>query len=250
MSELDDERITRLQRAAFGADSPATVRAQALAELAELATGRTAGGPARGAAAPDEDSARDRLTGEPPVDSTGAEPHGEGEPKSRGRRWIAIAGVAGLLVGAVAGAALGRAVPAEPGLASSDTAPTAPAFGSGEPGIPLDETDLPELFDRLPPVADVSQLDQVTSSIDVSSLRLIAARADGPAGYLARTPDGNDVCLILLVAPDGWAEARCTTSGRLPAGGLRIQVAHPIAGFAVAILTRGGTLTLGLNAGR
>jgi hypothetical protein len=164
-------------------------------------------------------------------------------------------GIAGLLVGAAAGTVVGRLTSAGPDLAPADVAPTGPAFGSGEPGTPLDDTGLPHLFDRLPPVSDTGPVEQALQAvpavigIDPSSVRLVATRTDGPAAYIARTADGNDACLVVLL-PDGPSAGRCTTSGLLPAGGLRVYYAAVTHGFVVAILTSSGTVTLGLNAGR
>lgn len=256
----DDERIARLQRLAYGADTPDPDRARAVDELAELAaTGRgddlhAAPGERFARAAASEAPDADATTSEPSPDPHGPGPGVEVVLRARPPRGSVLLGLAGLVVGAAIGAAVGtavgRSVPPESGPESADVAPTGPAFGSGEPGTPLGGTLLPVLFERLPPVADTAPLDQALGGIDPASVHLLATRADGPAAYLARTSEGTDVCLVLLVASEGPAQGTCTAGGLMPAGGLRIRYASPTEGFVVAILNSAGTITLGLDAGR
>jgi hypothetical protein len=160
-----------------------------------------------------------------------------------------LLGVAGLVAGAVVGIAISRGTAGSDAV-PDDVAPTAPAFGSGEPGTPIDETLLPPLFERLPSVADTAPLEQALGGIDPASVRLLATRADGPAAYVARTSDGTDVCLVLLVVTSGPAQSTCTAGGLMPAGGLRIRYASTTEGFVVAILNAAGTITVGRDAGR
>lgn len=142
----------------------------------------------------------------------------------------------------------GSEAPADPAAETVGIAPTGPAFGSGEPGTQLEDTDLLQLFDRLPPVDDPSRVEQAVQDIDPRSVRLLATRADGPAAYLARTLDGTDVCLVLLL-PAGPSPSTCTATGLLPAEGLRIRYDADGYGFAVANLNGSGTVTLGLIVG-
>lgn len=267
----DDERIARLQRLAYGADTPDPVRARAAAELAELtgaggepteaAEARVAGVAASGVAAsggaasgvaaaavagPGEDDPAGPI--ESSSDAPESDPVVRGE-RTRTLRGPVLLGVAGLVLGAAVGIAIGGGTDgSDP--APDDLAPTTPAYGSGEPGTPTDETLLPPLFQRLPTVADTGPLEPALGGIDPASVRLLATRADGPAAYLARTSEGTDVCLILLVVADGPVESTCTTGGLMPAGGLRIRYASPTEGFVVAILNAAGTITLGRDAGR
>jgi hypothetical protein len=260
----DDERIARLQRMAYGAGTPAAVRARAAAELAELAgtdgerahavgsagvVGVAASGVAASgvAASGPKDPAGTTRTPAPDRPAAGPVVTGRRSPTPRG---AVLLGIAGLLVGAAAGIAISRGVPADTDLASADVAPNAPAFGSGEPGTPIGETLLPPLFERLPTVADTGPLEQALGGIDPASVRPLATRADGPAAYLARTSEGTDVCLILLVVSSGPAQSTCTTGGLMPAGGLHIRYASPTEGFVAAILNAAGTITLGRDAGR
>jgi len=250
----DDEHIAELQRLAYGADTPDTVRARASAELAELAA---EGVPDRGT---EPRATPTGTTGERPPDPAGPDPAGpdpvadpvaDAGVRPRGAHWTAIAGIAGLLVGAVLGVATSRMAPAESELTTVDIAPTGPRYGSGEPGTPLEATGLLFLFDRLPPVEDTGEVERAAmQDIDPASVRLLASRTDGPAAYLARTSDGTDVCLVLLLPPTDPPQGRCTTSGVMPVEGLRIYHAAPTRGFVVAILNPAGTITLGLNAGR
>jgi len=268
----DDEHIAELQRLAYGADTPDTVRARASAELAELAASSGASRPRATTPARDAtvEGAPHRgtesratpggTTGERPPDPAGPDPAGpdpvadpvaDAGVRPRGAHWTAIAGIAGLLVGAVLGVATSRMAPAESELTTVDIAPTGPRYGSGEPGTPLEATGLLFLFDRLPPVEDTGEVERAAmQDIDPASVRLLASRTDGPAAYLARTSDGTDVCLVLLLPPTDPPQGRCTTSGVMPVEGLRIYHAAPTRGFVVAILNPAGTITLGLNAGR
>ena len=250
----DDERIARLQRRAYGADTPDAVRAEAVAELAELTK-------AEGHAMPppiadDGPSSEDEATGESEPGTAGpgaaTTPAARHDVRSRTLRQAVAVGIVALLlgvaVGVVVGVAVGRQAPTEPGAETVGVAPTSPAFGSGEPGTALEDTDLPQLFDRLPPVADPSRVEQAVQDIDPGSVRLLATRTDGPAAYLARTLDGSDVCLVLLL-PAGPSPSACTASGLLPAEGLRIRYDADGYGFAVANLNGSGTVTLGLIVG-
>lgn len=246
----DDERIARLQRRAYGADTPDAVRAEAVAELAELSKAEGHAGPP--AIADDDTSSEDEATGasEPGTAGPGAAtpPAAGHDVRSRTLRQGVAVGAVALLLGVAVGVAVGRQAPAQSGAETVGVAPTSPAFGSGEPGTALEDTDLPQLFDRLPPVADPTRVEQAVQDIDPGSVRLLATRTDGPSAYLARTLDGSDVCLVLLL-PAGPSPSACTASGLLPAEGLRIRYDADGYGFAVANLNGSGTVTLGLIVG-
>ena len=79
-----------------------------------------------------------------------------------------------------------------------------------------------------------------------SSVRLLAARTDGPSAYLVRTVDGMDVCLV-LVLPTGRSVAHARRRD-LPADGLAIEYGARGYGLAVARLSSAGTVALGLRA--
>lgn len=243
----DDEHIAELQRQAYGAHTPESVRTRAVAELAALAA---SGRESAAAPVPTPDAAAtEGAVPDAPPDQRVSGRADRDAIRVRARRWAVIAGVAGLLVGVALGTAIGRVTPAGSEITPADIAPTGPAFGSGEPGTPIGDTGLPHLFDRLPPVADAGPVQRAAEGIDPASVRLVATRSDGPAAYVARTSDGDDVCLVVLL-PDGPSESRCTVSGLMPAGGLRIHFAAVTHGFVLAILNSPGTVTLGLDAGR
>ena len=261
----DDEHIAELQRMAYGADTPDTVRARASAELAELAAAAGGRHPSAAATARDvaavaegvpdpgtgPESTPDGTTGERRPDPAGPDPVVDDGVRRWGGHWTAIAGVAGLLVGAALGVAGSRLAPAESEVTTADIAPTGPRPGSGEPGTPLQASGLLLLFDRLPPVEETGEVELAAAEdLDPASVRLLASRADGPTAYLARTSDGTDVCLVLLLPQTDAPRGRCTTGGMMPVQGLRISHAAPSLGFVVAILNPSGTITLGLNAGR
>jgi hypothetical protein len=240
-------RIRALQRVAYGADTTDAERARAVAEIAELidlaaggtgrdelpSAGRTDERDGGSTSADEADAALDRSSfeGAPEDDAPG---------RARLVRWAVAAGGIGLVLGAAVGWGAGQGVPMNPASIS-----TIGPSSSGEPGTPLEDTDLLPLFDRLPLAAESTRAAGVDDTIDPASVRLLASRTDGPAAYLARTIDGDDVCLVLLL-PAGPSRSACTAGGRLPAEGLSIQYDAQGYGIAVARLARTGTVALGL----
>ena len=101
------------------------------------------------------------------------------------------------------------------------------------------------VFDRLPLAAEAARVAGVVDAIDPASVRLLATRVEGPAAYLARTVDGRDVCLVLLL-PAGSPRSDCTVDGRLPVDGLSILYGAQGYGLAAARVAPTGTVTLGL----
>jgi len=242
-----ERRIRALQRIAYGADSTDAERARATAELAEL-TGPTP-----------LDADRDAVTStgpsEAPVELASPSgivdvaagsavdehlPAGDAGGRAGRVRWVAAAAGVGLVVGAALGWAAGQRDPS--GVVSSSTVGPTSSAGSG---TPLDETDLLPLFDRLPPAAEAARVTSVDRAIDEASVRQLASRTDGPTAYLARTIDGGDVCLVLLL-PTGPSRHTCTVDGRFPDEGLSIQYDAQGYGLAVARLSKAGTVALGL----
>ena len=244
--DASEVRIRELQRLAYGADVTDAERASAVDELAELAA-RGAGredapgaGPADQASVPSMSTdAADAAPGPASAERT---PDDEGV-RGRGRllRWTVAAGGLGLLLGALLGWGAGQRLPVD--FASSTATPTT----STDPGPPLEDTDILAVFDRLPPAAESTQVAAVDDVIDPASVRLLATRVDGPAAYLARTTDGEDVCLVLLM-PDGTPRIECTVDGRLPGDGLSILYGAEGYGLSAARLSPTGTVSLGLIA--
>lgn len=231
--DASEDRIGTLQRLAYGADASDAERARAVAELADLA--------ARGARNDGEPS--EVADPAPGSQAQAASPSPSPSPRVPGRsrlvRWAAAAGGAGLLLGAVVGWVAGRGIPTD----SAVHIPTSPVE-SGDPGTPLEDTDLLAVFDRLPPAAASAQVARVVDVVDPASIRLLATRVDGPAAYLARTVDGADVCLV-LVMPDAPTRSKCTVGGHLPAGGLSILYGAQAYGLSAALLDPTGTVSLG-----
>jgi hypothetical protein len=161
---------------------------------------------------------------------------------ARGRlvRWTVAAGGIGLLLGAGLGWGAAQRMPADSALPSAQAPPE-----SANPGTPLEDTDLLALFDRLPLADESTRVAGVDDAIDPASVRLLATRVDGPAAYLARTTDGENVCLVLLL-PAGPSRSECTVDGRLPADGLSILYGAQGYGLAEALLDPTGTVSLGL----
>ncbi|RZS63542.1 hypothetical protein EV187_3448 [Agromyces ramosus] len=243
--DASEGRIRALQRLAYGADVTDAERASAIDELGELARAADRDD-VRGTA--DDDRASSRAGSADATDATdattgssSAERTLNGDRTGRGRlvRWTIAAGALGLLLGAVLGWGAGRL----PGDGAASTTPVA----SAEPGPPLEETEILEVFDRLPPAAESTQVAAVDDAIDPASVRLLATRVDGPAAYLTRTADGEDVCLVLLM-PDGTPRTECTVDGRLPPDGLSILYGAEGYGLSAARLSPTGTVSLGLIA--
>jgi len=222
--DADEDRIRRLQRSAYGADATDAERARAVAELAEFA--------APGA---DRDAAQSKR---PDSASERQAPN----PSGRGRllRWTISAGGVGLLLGAALGWGAGQRILADSAFPSSAT-----PSESEDPGTPLEDTALLSLFDRLPPADESTRVASVDDAIDPASVRLLATRVDGPAAYLARTADGENVCLVLLL-PASPSRSECTVDGRLPADGLSILYGAEGYGISAAQLDPTGTVSLGL----
>jgi len=228
--DVNEGSIRRLQRTAYGAGAPDAERARAASELAELAS--PVDRPGDGSAeAETVDTAPDPAPRRQARNAPGL---------GRLLRWTLGAGGIGLLIGAALGWGLGQRMPA--GSAFPDTARPSE---SADLGAPLEGTDLLRLFDRLPPAAESTQVASVDDVIDPASVRLLATRVDGPAAYLARTVDGENVCLVLLL-PAGHSRSECTVDGRLPADGLRILYGAEGYGLSAAQLDPSGTVSLGL----
>ena len=268
--DANERRIRSLQRIAYGADSSDADRAVAAAELAALAASdraERATVPVEASAlseepvrpAPDAASAAlapavaawsdavGRRTADPDAATTDDRPSAGAGPdiatRRRVVRWAAIAGVVGIAVGAAVGWTAGQQVPER-----STSSSTLYAEWSPGPGMMLVDTALLPLFDRLPLADEAARVAGVDDDIDESSVRLLARRTDGPAAYLARTVDGIDVCLVLLM-PSGPFRRACTTDGVFPLDGLAIEYGAEGYGLAVARLSSAGTVALGLVAG-
>lgn len=220
-----DERIERLQRLAYGAGATTEERAAAEAELVSLRlTPRDA---------PDGDDDRagpGAGPGASPVEPA-AMGTGTSEPGRRvGFRTAVAAVLAALLVGAASGWVLGSA---------SDA-----SMGAGD-DAPIEWTQAWQVFDRRagdgdlvrhPPPDDAVELDD-------SSRRLLLTRSDGVRLVAARTADGANACLI-LVLPVGRPGIACTELGRFPADGLRAEVSARAVGEYVAIWNADGRVTV------
>lgn len=239
--DVEEGSIRRLQRIAYGADTTSDERERAVNELARLAalgTRRDEAG-SGGAVAPSGVRESDDVDAAPDA-ATERGASGDATGRSRLLRWTLVAAGFGLVVGAILGWAAGQRLPAD--FASPSTPdPSA----SAEPGTPLEDTGLLRVFDRLPPAAESSRVASVDETIDPASVRLLATRVDGPAAHLARTTDGENVCLVLLM-PVGPSRIECTVDGMLPADGLTILYGAEGYGLAAAELDQTGTVSLGL----
>jgi hypothetical protein len=260
-----ERRIRELQRVAYGADATDDERAVAIAELERLTTAPGSDA-ATDAAAADTDVAA--TTGSPApraADSAPAPPEGPASPswrtpavgtpavgtpavgipgvaaaRRRLVRWTAVAASAGLIVGGVLGWSTAQRVPS--------TSSSSSRFGivsTPQPGVPLEDTRIPQLFDRLPLAAEAARIAGIDDAVDPASVRLVASRTDGPSAFLVRTLDGGDICLVLAF-PTGPFQRECTSQGIFPIDGLSVQYGLDRYGLAVARLSSAGTVSLGL----
>lgn len=200
MSQLDDERVARLQRAAYGAHVPDAERAAAEAKLAAL---------------------RHRMEVDPPAGHEHADTHASNANDPRAVRAGPRADpsppappaherlIAACAVALLAGVAVGWSLDALAGQVESTRT------------VPATETEAWRVFDlpalnghpsRYPDPA-------VDLDLDPESRRVLASRWDGVRLIAVRTYDGRDACLILVV-PLGPPATACTTDGRFPLDGL------------------------------
>jgi hypothetical protein len=146
-------------------------------------------------------------------------------------RVAAVSAAAALLIGAASGWVLGSAADPSAGGAGDDA--------------PVEWTQAWQVFDRRqgdgdlvrhpPPEQDVE--------LDDSSRRLLVTRSDGVRLVAARTADGANACLI-LVLPVGRPGVACTELGRFPADGLRAEVSARAVGEYVALWYADGRVTV------
>lgn len=214
-----DERIARLQRAAYGAGVPDRERESAAVELAALRSSREASTAASSDAPPSQGDPR----GDADVGTS------ETRPASARRRLVAASAVA-LLVGLAAGWMVGAAVP------------RADEAGA----VPASETVAWRVFDAPVPNGDRVRYPAPSVEVDLDrdSRRLLAARSDGVRVVAVRSEDGRDACLVLVV-PSGPSAAACTADGRFPADGLVVRTEQPGTGIFSATWDATGRVSLG-----
>ena len=243
--DASEALLRALQRRAYGADATDEERARAVDELAELA----ALGAVRHERPGTATTTADQAAGPGgPADA----PHGRADIPRRVSdpalvrrklvRWTSAAGGVGLLLGAFLGWGAGQRM--APGSDIPSTGSPS-AEGSTDAGVPLGDTDLFTLIEKLPPAAESARVAIVDETIDPASVRLLASRLEGPAAYVARTIDGENVCLVLLLPTDA-ARSECTEDGRLPADGLRVLYGAQEYRPAVGRLDSTGVVSLDL----
>lgn len=247
-----DGRIRALQRIAYGADTTDAERERAVAEL-EAIHARAAAG------------ARPGSGGVGGVDSTRFEtpdaaaapvpmaPAVSGPAEHRPRRvagmlrWALVAASIGVVVGVAIGWGIGQRTPVETASTSTSTgASGAEGTAPVVEGMPLESTDLLPLMGRLPTADEAARVARLDPPMDPESVGLLATRADGPTAFLARTVDGGDLCLVVLM-PSGPSRSACTVVGRFPIGGLRIEYYADGYGLVAAHLDDSGAVELNLS---
>ncbi|MDR6906578.1 hypothetical protein J2X63_002264 [Agromyces sp. 3263] len=235
-----ERRIRELQRIAYGADATDEERAEAMAELEDLS--RRVEPVARAEPVERVESVQ---PGQSIEDAEAVVPGDRGVTRTdaarcRLVRWTAVAASVGLLVGGALGWSTAQRVPA--------TSSSSSRFGivsTPEPGVPVEDTRIPQLFDRLPLADEAARIAGIDDSVDPASVRLVASRTDGPSAFVVRAFDGADVCLVLAF-PTGPFRRECTTQGIFPLDGLSVEYGPDGYGLAVARLSTAGTVSLGL----
>ncbi|MEI5582873.1 MULTISPECIES: hypothetical protein [unclassified Agromyces] len=214
-----DERIARLQRAAYGAGVPDDERRAAAAELAGLR--------------PEADDRVRSGDPAPPADSPedgddGASAEERGGPASRAG--LVVTTVIALLAGLAAGWTLDAVV----------------SRGDGIRALRASETEAWRVFDSPAPRGDRVRYPAPPVGVDLDrdSRRLLAARSDGVRLIAVRSEDGRDACLV-LVMPSGPSAAACTVDGRFPGEGLEVETDHPDTGAFSATWDATGRVSLG-----
>lgn len=199
MSHLDDERVARLQRAAYGAHVPDAERAAAEAKLAALRHRMEVDPVGHEHAHAHATNAADPrvVRAEPPADPSPPAPPAH-------ERLIAACAVALL-----AGVAIGWSLDALAGQVESTRSVLATETEAWR------VFDLPALNGHPSRYPDPA----VDLDLDPESRRVLASRWDGVRLIAVRTFDGRDACLILVV-PLGPPATACTTDGRFPLDGL------------------------------
>lgn len=209
-----DERIARLQRAAYGADVPDEEREAAASELAALRPpdGRSAAGRSS-AAAPGSATADGGPTAAPTDEPTGGDldptTGTSGRARARPAQTSLVAAVTIAVLAGLAGLAAGWVL--------GGIGPEAEEASA----VPASESEAWRIFELSPPHGDRVRypMPEVDLDLDRDSRRLLAARWDGVRLMAVRTVDRRDGCLI-LISPAGSPAAACTEDGRFPLEGL------------------------------
>lgn len=208
-----DQRMARLQRLAYGADTSDAERAAAAAELAALrahdADHAADAAPARAAGSTEDGQAEEPATVRATVLPGSSAGVATRSPQSVLRRALALS-AATLVAGIAIGWGVGSAVE--------------PSEGA-DVGVPVTETRAWEVFDR--PATDGDFVRHPGPLVDIgtddATRRLLLTRSDGVQLVAVRTIDGEDACLILAL-PVGRPATACTEDGRFPRDGLRAEI--------------------------
>ena len=254
-------RIRALQRIAYGADATDAERERAVAELGDLHARVASGTPP--AFSDISDGARIRYhatdaAGPPSLAAPAMPAPAAHRPRcATGMpRWALIAASIGVVVGGAIGWGIGQRVPLETTSTSPLTGTSESTGASGSSGaegaapvtdgMPLESTDLLPLMGRLPTADEADRVARLDPPMDPESVGLLASRTDGPTAFLARTADGGDLCLVVLM-PSGPSRTACTVVGRFPVAGLRIEYYADGYGLVAAHLDDSGAIQLNLS---
>lgn len=239
-----DERIARLQRAAYGADVPDGERQAAATELAELRSARAqrgtgvgaAGGRGPGTGAPHA------TAGRPPG---AAAPNDDRDERSHDGDAPTEAGARGRAASAPATLVTATVIALLAGLAAGSTLDAAASRADEDRTVPAAETDAWRVFDLPAPNGDRVRYatPDVGLDLDRDSRRMLAARWDGVRLVAVRTVDGRDGCLVLVV-PGGPPTGACTVEGRFPVEGLEARAERAATGSYRATWDANGRISL------
>jgi hypothetical protein len=256
--DSSEGRIRVLQRIAYGADATDTERERAVAELEAIheraaagvrpGSGGVGGGDSTRFETPD--AARAPSHAAPAM----AEPAEQRPRRVTGMlRWALVAASVGVVLGGAIGWGIGQGIAVETTSTSTSTGTSGSTGSSGAEGtaptvegMPLESTDLLPLMGRLPTADEAARVARLDPPMDPESVGLLATRADGPTAFLARTADGGDLCLVVLM-PSGPSRSACTVVGRFPIGGLRIEYYADGYGLVAAHLDDSGAVELNLS---
>jgi hypothetical protein len=141
--------------------------------------------------------------------------------------WAIAVLLAALLVGAFLG-----------WTASQSTPP-----GPDAPAIPIADTAVLGIYDTAPTPADVPRNAYPRDPIAPTDYRLLTARSDGVALYVARLHGGSAVCAVLS-RPGRFTASSCTHDGLFPVQGLAVEASVPGDGIVRGVIRPDGSAEL------
>ncbi|MFE6964719.1 hypothetical protein ACFVAJ_06385 [Agromyces sp. NPDC057679] len=226
-----DERLRRLQRLAYGADTPPEERAAAEAELQAMSD---AAASAATAAAESGVGVVSDDTGSPAPARDLDAPARDRGASSTAMRWAVGAGVAALVVGIAVGVGVSGLTSAQAGpgsIGTTDAIDAGTEAGAGSdpsvitgPGTPIELTPIYEVFEREQRPADAVADDVLLGTdLDRASTRLLLTRSDGVDLFAATQGGGEELCIVVVAADLAGSGSACTDGGIVPPAGMTVS---------------------------